>query len=459
MTPATTIERPVLATEIPGPPGHPLLGMARSLRRDVIGTLLDGFERYGDVVAYPVGPVGGRPRRRVIAAHHPDEVRRVLTEMETFTRETTSYAVLRELFGVNIVTTNGAAWRRQKRTLQPLFTRRTVARYADLIEGEARKAVERPHLEPDGTVDAAHAMEQYALCVLGHTLFKERDGIDEQTVAALERLVPVVGRVVRGRASQPLRLPLALPTRRNRRFAATRSALYATVDRVLARRAEQERAGATSDDDLLTRLQQARDPETFAPLTPDEVRDQALIFLLAGHTTTSNALTTTLYLLGRHPEIQERVAAEAAAPPGDPDAPDLVRASVQEALRLYPPAYVLGRRTARDTAIGGHQVAAGTLVLVSPWVTHRHPEWWDEPERFDPQRFLRGDRRARHAWFAFGGGARSCIGRHFALLEATILIRALLRRHRLEALDADVPLDALISMRPAGPVRVRLHPR
>lgn len=458
---APTLERPVPSTDIPGPAGDPLLGMARPLRRDPLGTLSKGFAAHGDLVAYRVGPARGpaRLRRHVVAVHEPDEVRRVLTDMDTFTRATTSYRVLQELFGLNIVTTNGTAWRRQKRTLQPLFTRKTVVQYAELIEAEARKAVEQPRLEPDGTIDAAYAMEQYALRVLGHTLFKERDGIDEQTVAALERLVPVVGHVVRGRASQLVRLPLALPTRRNRRFVATQRALYATVDRVLERRARQDGSGAEGDDDLLRHLQDARDPESGVPLSSDEVRDQALIFLLAGHTTTSNALTTTLYLLGRHPEVQEQVAEAAAAPLPDLDSPDLVRASVQEALRLYPPAYVLGRCTASDTEIGGHPVAAGTLVLVSPWVTHRHPDWWDEPDRFDPQRFLRGDRRARQAWFSFGGGARSCIGRHFALLEASILIRALLRRHRIEALDPDVPLDALISLRPAGKVRLRWHPR
>lgn len=452
---ATAIERPVVPAEIPGPHGRPLVGMAAALRRDLLGTLLDGFAAHGDVVAYRVGPA--RLGRRVVAVHHPDDVRRVLTEMDAFTRDTPSYRVLRELFGRNIVTTSGETWRRQKRTLQPLFTRRTVARYAQLIEGEARKAVAQPRVEADGAVDAARAMEQYALRVLGHTLFKEERGIDEATVAALERLVPVVGRLVRGRAAQTVRLPLTLPTLRNRRFAATRTALYATVDRVLAQR--DARGRGEQADDLLTCLQDAHDPEGEGPLSAEEVRDQALIFLLAGHTTTSNALTTTLYLLGRHPQVQEQVAQAAAASDTDLERPDLVRAAVQEALRLYPPAYVLGRRAAHDTEVGGHPVPAGTLVLVSPWVTHRHPEWWDEPERFDPWRFMHGDRRARQAWFSFGGGARSCIGRHFALLEASILVRALLREHRLEALDADVPLDALISMRPSGPVRVRWHPR
>jgi cytochrome P450 len=459
---ATAIERPVVPTEIPGPTGDPLLGMARPLRRDPLGTMLDGFARYGDVVAYRVGPARGpaRLRRRVVAVHAPDDVRRVLTDMGTFTRDTPSYRVLHELFGSNLVTANGPTWRRQKRTLQPLFTRRAVAQYTELIEGEARKAIESAPPDAGGAVDVAHEMERYALRVLGHTLFKEAEGIDDDTIAALERLVPVVGRRVRSRSAQAVRLPLGLPTLRNRRFVTTREALHATVDRVRTRRAAREAAGGAREvDDLLRRLHDARDPEDGEPLADAEVRDQALMFLFAGHTTTSNALTSTLHLLGRHPEIQEQVAQAAASQDTDLERPDLVRACVQEALRLYPPAYALARRTAGDTEVGGHPIPAGTLVLVSPWVTHRHPEWWDEPERFDPWRFMGGDRRARQAWFPFGGGARSCIGRHLALLEASILVRALLREHRLESLDAAVPLDTLISMRPAGPVRVRWHAR
>lgn len=448
---------------LPGPHGHPLLGMAPALRRDLLGTLLDGFARYGDVVAYRLGPDRGpaRLRRHVVAAHHPDDVRRVLTDVDLFTRETPSYHVLRELFGRNVITTSGDDWRRQKRTLQPLFTRSAVAQYVELIDAEARKAVEHPHVEADGSVHVARAVEEYALRVLGHTLFEEADGIDDETIAALERHVPSLVRVVGARTAAPVRLSLRVPTPSNRRFLETRAALYATVDRVIARRAEREAAAGApvAADDLLTRLRDARDPQDDAPLSADEVRDQALIFLLAGHTTTSNALATTLHLLGRHPEIQERVAEAAVATGTDLDAPDPVRASVQEALRLHPPAFVLGRRTARGTELGGHAIAAGTLVLVSPWVTHRHPDWWDEPERFDPWRFLRSDRRTRLAWFSFGGGARVCMGRHFALLEATILVRALLRRHRVEALDGDLTFDTALSMRPAGPVRMRWSPR
>ncbi|HZV75201.1 MAG TPA: cytochrome P450 [Conexibacter sp.] len=465
MSATATRARTTAPLAIPGPAGHRLLGMAGALRGDLLGTLRAGFAHHGDVVAYRVGPVRGpqRLRRTVVAFHHPDDVRRVFTDVESFTRLTTSYGVLRELFGVNLVTANGGEWRRQKRLLQPLFTRAAAGQYAELIAAEARAVVERCHHVPGPAIDAARAMEAYALRVLGRTLFKDDRGIDDDTIAALERLVPVVGAQVRARATQLLRFPLRWPTPSNRRFAETRAALHATIERVLARNAQHDTGPAHPHElDLLSRLRDARDPEGEQPLSEQEVRDQALIFLIAGHTTTSNALTSTLHLLGCHPQIQERVAASAAAGRAGADfrEDDPVRAAVQEGLRLHPPSYVLGRHVGPGgTELGGRGLAPGTDVLVSPWITHRHPDFWSEPETFDPWRFVGADDRPPYAYFPFGGGARACIGRHFALLESTILVRALLERCRLESLDANVPMDQLISMRPAGPVRIRCHPR
>lgn len=446
-----TARRPATRTQtaIPGPGGHPLLGMARPLRRDLLGTLQTGFARYGDVVAYRVGPARGprRLRRQVVALRHPDDVRRVLVETAAFTRETRSLGVLRELFGVNLVTADGDDWQRQKRLLQPLFTRAAVSEWAALVEQEARAVAERVRREATCTIDALRMSERYALRVLGRTLFKDDRGIDEGTIAALDRLVPLVGAQVVERARQPLRLPPGWPTPRNRRFRATRAELHATIERVLARHPQR----AEGDVDLLGKLRDARDPGGERPLSAAEVRDQALMFLIAGHTTTSNALCSALYLLGRHPAIQERVAS---------GGPQLALAAVQEALRLYPPSYVLGRRVGADgAAIAGRDLPAGTDVLVSPWLTHRHPGFWRDPELFDPWRFVGAQARAPHAWLPFGGGARACIGKHLALLEAATFVRALLERCRLESLDAAYPMSQLISMRPSGSVRIACRRR
>ncbi len=363
--------------------------------------------------------------------------------------------MLRELFGETLPTMEHARWRRQKRILQPLFTRQHVAQYAGLLEREANRVVARWRQLGDEAVDVAQAMEEYALRVLGQTIFAEEDGIDADTVAALERLVPLVGSQVVARVTQVVRPPLRWPTPRNRRFLELRAELRETIDRVVARRARDERGGA---DDLLGRLRDARDPEDGTALTPREVRDEALMFMLAGSTTTADVLISALHLLGRHPEVQEQVAASAVREAAD-DPEDLVRASIQEAMRLYPPSYALARRVAADTELGGHAIPAGALVLVVPWATHRDPRFWPDPERFDPTRFVGEHDRPQFAYVPFSGGGRACIGRHLAMLESTVLLRALLRMHRLESLDTTLPLSPLISMRPQGPVLVRFHPR
>jgi cytochrome P450 len=446
---------------IPGPPGNLLLGMARTLRSDLLGTLQEGFAQHGDVVAYRVGPARGPRRLRplLVAVRHPEDVRRVLVETDVFVRQTPSYSVLRELLGETIVTMEGARWQRQKRILQPLFTRQNVARYMDLLDTEATRVVEQWERLDDCQVDVVKAMEEYALRVLGQTIFAAEDGIDADTVAALERLVPQVGSQVVARVTQVLRPPLWWPTPRNRRFLALRAELRETIERVVARR---EREGRHSRDDgagdLLSRLRAARDPEDGAPLTRREVRDEALLFLLGGHTTTADVLISTLHLLGRHPAVQEQAAAAAARPVQDGQ-DDLVRAAIQEAMRLHPPSYALGRQVATDTQLGGHVVPAGTLVLVVPWATHRDPRFWPDPERFDATRFVGEHDRPPFAYVPFGSGGRACIGRHLAMLESTILVRALLRSYRLESVDETLPLSQLISMRPSGPVRVRFHPR
>jgi cytochrome P450 len=286
-------------------------------------------------------------------------------------------------------------------------------------------------------------------------------------VEDLHRLVTAVADRTHARILQVVRPPLTWPTPRNRRLVGLLAEQYAIVDRILDRR----RGGDETRDDLLTRLRAARDPETGRPLSTREVRDQVLVFLRAGHETATVALTFTLHLLGRHPQVQDRVADECtgAQPPAG-TAPagtaadgraehTLARAALLEGMRLFPPAYAITRATNSDTDIGGHHVPRGTTVLLSPWVTHRHPVFWPEPERFDPERFTTETDRPRYAYLPFGGGPHTCIGEHFALLEASILLRTLLTRYRIAAVDPAPRIVALTTLRPAAPVWARLTSR
>lgn len=430
-------------TDIPGPPGGPVRGVLPAFRRDVLGFTLDSFRRYGDVVAYRFGPPG-RLALVAVGAYHPDDVHRVLTGTgHGFNRQTVGFEVMTEAFGEGLLTAEAETWRRQRRTLQPLFTPRHVGRYAELMADEAERVLAGPAVADGAVVDLHRLMQRYTLRVVGRALFGE--DIDE-FVDDLYWLVPQIAGQIRSRVMQAARLPLGWPTPSNLRFRRLRAKQYALVDQILARRA---RHPSGDQDDLISRLRAARDPQTGRPLSQREVRDQTLIFLMAGHETTAGALTFTLDLLGRHPEVQDKVATEE----------DLVRAALLEGMRLYPPAYVTERRTTTDVSLRQYVVPRGTMVFASPWVTHRHPVFWPDPDRFDPARFLGDQARPRYAYFPFGGGPRSCIGEHFAMLEATLLLKALLGRYRIEAVDPPPRLRAFVTLRPAGAVRARLTRR
>jgi len=433
--------QPAVRSRAPGPTGHPLLGMVPAFRRDMLGTMLDGFHRYGEVVAYRFGPRWGPPGlgQDVVMAYHPDGIHDVFTTPRVFSRRTTAFQVLTDFIGTGLLTSEGEVWLRQRRTLQPLFTPRRVAGYAELMTAEATRAA----TDLAGTtVDLHQLMQRYALRVVARALFGH--DVDE-AVPQLQRLMPVLSDLALARSLQVVRPPLSWPTPRSRRIVRERAAQYGIVDRIIAAH------GARDDDDMLSRLHAARDPETGERLSTEEIRDQVLVFLLAGHETTAGALTFTLHLLGQHPELQDSIAAD--------DGPASARSALLEGMRLYPPAYSTERLADVDTTIGGYEVPAGTRVMLSSWVTHRHPDFWPDPDRFDPSRFTGQHDRPRYAYFPFGGGPRSCIGEHFALLEATVLLRTLLARYRVESLDQRLRLAPMVTLRPASQVRAVLKPR
>jgi cytochrome P450 len=450
---------------IPGPPGTGLLGDGLDFRRDLLAHLTRGMHQYGDVVAYHLGPRHTPLRTRVVVVHHPDQVQQVLAGTErTYTKDSIAFRNLAEMLGRGLLTTAGDDWKRQRRLVQPLFTPRRVAGYADLMAEEAAAVV--TGAPSDGrTVDLHRLMMTYALRVVGRALFG--DDVEDK-VDVLDRVVPEASFVIRRRIFRPFQVPMDYPFPGNGRARSLRDQQYAVVDDILSRLPRPGDAGYDPDrDDLVTRLREARDPDTGQPLSETEIRDQALIFLMAGHETTAGALTFTLHLLGRHPELQDRVATEirevlgAADVPSASSAHDLVwtRAALLEGMRLYPSAHTTERCTAEPLELAGHRLPAGQIVLVSPWTTHRHPAIWPDAERFDPERFVGEHDRPRYAYFPFGGGPRSCVGEHFAMLEAVILLATLLRSRSVRSLRADLPVTPQVTLRPVGAVPVALTSR
>ncbi|MEV7353535.1 cytochrome P450 [Kitasatospora sp. NPDC091276] len=447
---------------IPGPAGNPLVGSLFDLTRRPLRTYLAAHRDHGDVVRFRVGPPGLRVE--FYGVFSPEGVQQVLGgEAANFRKENAFYDELRTSVGNGLLTSQDGDYQRQRRLVQPLFTRRRVDGYAGAVAREARALAERWNAIPVGVVDAAEEMSRFALRAVARILF----GADvEEAVAVVDRSFPVLGEYVWDRGFAAIRIPRAWPTPSNRRGAEAQRALYAVCDRIIAERAA--RGGLDEDaDDLLTLLGRARG-EDGEQLDPAELRDQVLVFLLAGHETTATSLAFALHLLAKHPEQRKLAQQEAQTVLAgrEPTAADLeslpyITRVLKEAMRLYPAAALVGRRAVAETVIDGYVIPAGAQVVVSPLVTHRHPGHWPDPERFDPDRFLPEQEKDRHryAWYPFGGGPRACIGQHFAMLESVLSLGVLLRDFEMEAVDERVALAQGITLRAASPMRIRVTAR
>ncbi|MFC5804476.1 cytochrome P450 [Streptomyces formicae] len=445
---------------VPGPTGLPLLGSIFDLRRDALGTYLDARREHGDVVRFAAGPPGLRMTMYgVFSAEGAQQV--LATDAANFRKDNVFYQEVRESFGNGLLTSQDADYLRQRRLVQPLFTRRRVDGYADAVTGETSALLARWRSAPDATVDVVDEMTGLALRAVARILF----GTDVETaIPVVERCFPVIGSYTLRRGLAPVSPPRTWPTPANRRNASAMDDLYAVCDQIIEERRAQ--GDAAKGDDLLTLLAQAQSAQDGS-LDAAEIRDQVLIFLLAGHETTATSLAFALHLLARHPEEQSRARDEAVRilAGRTPEAYDLealpyLTRVLKEAMRLFPAAPAIGRRAVEATGIGGHTIPAGADVVVAPWVTHRHPRYWEEPERFDPDRFLPEAEKARprYAWFPFGGGPRACIGQHFSMLESVLALAMILREYELEAVDLEVPVTAAITLRSTGPARCALRP-
>ncbi|MGW0821534.1 cytochrome P450 [Streptomyces sp. NPDC002845] len=472
------------AAQAPIVAGTPLLGSMKDLLNDPLATYLRARRECGDVVRFHAGPPG--LRSEIYMVFSPEGAQRVLaTDAANFRKDNVFYEELRESLGNGLLTSQDTDYLRQRRLVQPLFTRRRVDGYADEVAVEASTLAEAWRELPGGRVELVGEMHRFALRVVGRILF----GTDvKQAIEVVQRTMPVLQEYSLKRGFSPVRTPRTWPTPANRRVARDRAELFALCDGIIESRRGRGGGGVggTADtsgaggalgtggagaEDLVTLLVRAENAED-GRLDPAELREQVLIFLLAGHETTATALAFALHLLARHPEEQRRAREEVDSVLGGPggraptaadmaELPYLTRV-VKEAMRLYPSAPVIGRRAVAETEIDGVRIPAGADLLVSPWVTHRHPDHWPDPERFDPDRFTPEAEagRPRYAWFPFGGGPRACIGQHLSMLESVLGLAVLIREYEFGGADGgEVPLGAAITLIAKGPARCRVTPR
>jgi len=419
-------------------------------RRDPLTFFTSVARTHGDVARWAFGS------QPVYLVSHPDLIEDVLVTSAKKFMKGIALQRAKRLLGEGLLTSEGQMHLRQRRTIQPLFHKQQVQRFAEAM---VRHAVRWRDSVRDGTViDVTAEMGGLTLAIVGETLFAanvQRDA--EEVREALSDAVQSFAYAVLPGIELIEKLPVG-PFVKVRK---ARARLDRVILRVIAERRAERSASAPSADgataDLVGMLLSARDPENPSQpgMSDQQIRDEAMTIFLAGHETTANAMSWTWHLLGGAAAVESRLHEEldrvlAGRTPSVDDVPKLAytRAVIAESMRLYSPAWTMGRRAIEPHTIGGYTIEKDALVLMSQWVVHRDPRWWDEADAFHPERWLTESKRPKYAYFPFGGGNRVCIGESFAWTEAILLLATIAQRWRFSPVTSPVP-EPRITLRPA----------
>ncbi len=418
-------------------------GSVRELVRQPLSFFLAITRQYGDIVCYRSAP------EVAFLVNHPDHIRHILVENnKNYSKATYSNTKFKDVIADGLLVSEGDNWLRQRRLMQPAFHQNRLAQLVPLVTDETNRVIE--HLDAatrEGRpVDISKLMASLTLSITTKALF----GVD------LGEEVNNVGDMI-NMAADLLEKP---------KYARFQNALQ-YVDQVVFGIIEERRRTNVDTGDLLSKLLQSRDEETGQGMDDQQLRNQVITLLLAGYETTANALTWTWYLLAQNPQQAIQMRTEAAqvlrgSLPSSENLADLLytRMVFEESLRMYPPAWVLGRKALGEDEIGGYRVPAGTIIAISPYVAHRHPDFWEKPDVFDPLRFTaeRSAGRHRFAYLPFGAGPRQCIGNTLAQLEAHIILSMIASRFDLTLVpDQDIHPQPLFILRPDRPVLMQVR--
>ncbi|MGE3979136.1 MAG: cytochrome P450 [Nitrospira sp.] len=446
---------PFTLVDVPG--GAPLLGHLGTFKLAPLETMSEWWRQHGDALRFRLGP------KTLHLFSHPDLAEDILVQQsDRFVKvyDPQRPTGLSLVLGNGLVTSSGEVWKRHRRIIQPIFHRSRMAAMADRMAqvGEQRIAGWVAH--EGQPVDIAAEMMQLALEVISQTMFTTSMA---NHIAQISLALRVSLKYAFDSFHNPLRFPMWVPTHRNREFRSVMQFMDGLIYGLLAER----RQSGVQHGDLLDLLLRARDEETGAGLSDQELRDEALTIFAAGHETTANALAWTWYLLATHPEAKARFHEEVdrVLQGRTPHADDLqhlpyTRAIFDESLRLYPPAPAVQRKAATNVTVGGLPLPTGALVLVGTHNLHRHPAFWTNPDQFLPERWLNGERpAARYAYLPFGAGPRACVGIHFASVEGPLLLALIGRRYDPQLAQETVEPELMVTLRPKGGIRMMLQPR
>jgi cytochrome P450 len=457
----------VSKSAVPGPRRWSPFGSLPQLQRDPLGTFLRAREDYGDAVKFRAG------MWFAYLLSHPDAIKHVLQDNAPNYRKGFTYDSLKPLIGLGLLTNEGELWLRQRRLAQPAFHHQRLGGLADVMTAPVEHMLARwRDTAAPGPIDVADEMTRLTMQVITRALLGSSLGADATRV---NQAVTVGQEHVNWRITHLISLPERYPTPRNLRFKRALRVLDAAVYSLIEQRRMVEDEAIVSRDesgtstDLLSLLMEASDEETGQGMTDRQLRDEVMTIFLAGHETMANALAWTWHLLALHPEVEEQLHAEVdhvlnGKVPLIADLPHLryTRMVLDEALRLRPPVWAMVRFPLADDTVGGFRLPAYTSVVLSPYVTHRHPEFWEEPERFDPERFRPElvSKRPRFSYFPFGGGSHLCIGNEFAIMGCVLVLATIAREFRLLSVPGHrVELEPLITLRPLGGLPMLFEPR
>jgi cytochrome P450 len=430
MSHATTLDAAATpGSRAPGPRGHLLWGMLPELRRDMLGLYRRTAQEYGDVVRLRFLWVN------TYAINSPDAIKRVLQDNNrNYVKGKFINNVLKMGLGENLLTTDGESWLSRRRLMQPAFHRQRIASFGAAMTDASQLMVQRWRDLPAGAqLDMEEEMMAVTLRIAGQTLFSV-DLLGE--AQALGHAFTDLSAFVNYRMQTAFPPPPFVPTAHNRRF---RRALQ-TIDRTVQAIIDGRRRQGGEHQDLLSMLMEARDADTGEAMNDQQLRDEIVLMMFAGHETTATTLTWALYELARNSEAEAKLHAEVDSvlnrrPPTMQDLPNLpyTRMVIDEALRLYPAAWSLARQALNEDEVAGYMLPAGADLSLMVYNVHRDPRWWDDPEHFDPERFTpeRSTGRPHYAYLPFGGGPRLCIGNQIALTEAPLILASIAQQYRL----------------------------
>ena len=438
-----------------GPRGSFFLGHLGELQREQLRFYATCARDFGDVVPLRLG------FRRAFLVYHPDAIEQVLVTRNRDYQKSPGVRLLRSLFGDGLLLSEGDFWLRQRRLVQPAFHRQRVSAYGEVMTAYTTRRLAQ--WKEGTTVEINAEMMALTQAIVAKTLFDADVADETRTVGDAIQVLMEDFNVRIGSLLQLL--PDWVPTPANVKARRAIRRLDAIVYRMLA-----ERRRSTEDrGDLLSILLHAQDADDGSRMTDTQVRDEVMTLFIAGHETTAVALSWIWYLLSHHPEVDARLAEELRAvlegrPPTAADLPRLTYAEmvVTEAMRLYPPAYALGRQAITRTEVAGHPIPARVIVIVPTWVVHRDARWFPDPDAFRPERWADGAARQlpRFAYLPFGGGPRQCIGSSFAMMEAVLLLATIAQHFRLTLLPGQtVTPTPYVTLRPEPGMRMLLTRR